>query len=385
MIGGVFLNTDTAEAYLCYDSSNPMNNPEKGDVWEYHETDGLCWKVRYTQRPGPAPVPKVSNGVNRCADGSAPLTINNRQECKRVCSNGDVYHRDDNTCFYQNGYDDNETGGLQPRHNDGSNLRDNEIACTNGLQYVSQDAPDGPGCYQVNASGAILCSKRNQKLQTQGQGNNTTGQKCVDVDSSYSVKDKSNSSDQTPCQNGYVKDGNRCRLYTDFTNEADCRKHGGKFVLSQINDPNNGDDDVWECRSPNGTDENPNGGNVDGEDDPNADCLKDGNGNCIGGNPLQGGTKKCGEAGTNIIECDGEGVTALGNVLRIFVNVLSVAIGVAAVGGIAWASVKYAKAEDNASEVSEARTLIRNIVIGLLLYGFLIAIVNWLVPGGIIG
>lgn len=95
----------------------------------------------------------------------------------------------------------------------------------------------------------------------------------------------------------------------------------------------------------------------------------------------------CGEARTVIIKCNEKerGVPVLASVLRVFVSVLSVVIGVAAVGGIAWASVKYAKAEDNASEVSEARTLIRNIVIGLLLYGFLIAIVNWLVPGGIIG
>ena len=95
---------------------------------------------------------------------------------------------------------------------------------------------------------------------------------------------------------------------------------------------------------------------------------------------------QCGEAETVLIECGEEqGVTAIGNVLKIIVSVLTVLIGIAATGGIAWASVLYAKAEDNSSNVSEAKVLIRNVVIGIILYGFLIAIVNWLVPGGVIG
>lgn len=95
----------------------------------------------------------------------------------------------------------------------------------------------------------------------------------------------------------------------------------------------------------------------------------------------------CGEARTVLIKCneDARGLPVLASILRIAVTVLTVIIGVASVGGIAWAATLYAKAEDNSSNVTEARTIIRNIVIGLLLYGFLIAIVNWLVPGGIIG
>jgi hypothetical protein len=95
--------------------------------------------------------------------------------------------------------------------------------------------------------------------------------------------------------------------------------------------------------------------------------------------------ENCGEAETVLISCEGEGVQAIGDVLRIIITVLTVSIGVAAVGGLAWASVLYAKAEDNSASVSEARELIRNIVIGILLYGFLVAIINWLVPGGVIG
>lgn len=92
---------------------------------------------------------------------------------------------------------------------------------------------------------------------------------------------------------------------------------------------------------------------------------------------------QCGAARTNLISCDGTGAVALNNVLKIVISVLTVLVGIAAVGGLAWASILYAKATDNQASVSEARTLIQNIVIGLLVYVFLLAIVNFLIPGGI--
>lgn len=97
--------------------------------------------------------------------------------------------------------------------------------------------------------------------------------------------------------------------------------------------------------------------------------------------------KKCGaEARVNLLECDETGgASTFADVLRIFVVVLSFGVGIAAVGGIAWSAIQYSSAEDNQSNVSAARERIRNIVIGLILYGFMMAIVNWLVPGGIIG
>lgn len=98
---------------------------------------------------------------------------------------------------------------------------------------------------------------------------------------------------------------------------------------------------------------------------------------------------RCGQARVNIIVCsNGENVSGnevFGRVLKIALMVLSLLVGVAALGGLAWASVTYARATDDAGTVSEAKKLIRNIVIGLLLYGFLLAIVNWLVPGSVFG
>ncbi len=94
----------------------------------------------------------------------------------------------------------------------------------------------------------------------------------------------------------------------------------------------------------------------------------------------------CGGTKTQFIRCDSEkGVAAINELIRIAVSVLTVIIGILAVGGISYAGVLYASAQDNQSQVSSAITIVRNIVIGLFLYGFMVVIVNWLVPGGVIG
>ena len=95
---------------------------------------------------------------------------------------------------------------------------------------------------------------------------------------------------------------------------------------------------------------------------------------------------ECGGTQTQLIGCDSEaGVGAIGDLIRLAVTIMTVLIGIVATGGIAYAAILYASAKDNQSQVSEALTMLRNIVIGLLLYGFTIAIINWLIPGGVIG
>lgn len=96
--------------------------------------------------------------------------------------------------------------------------------------------------------------------------------------------------------------------------------------------------------------------------------------------------ESCGGTKTQFIACDSEsGVGAINDLIRIAIIVLSTLIGVVATGGIAYAAIQYASARDNKSKVEESMTIIRNIVIGLVLYGFTVAIINWLVPGGVIG
>lgn len=97
-----------------------------------------------------------------------------------------------------------------------------------------------------------------------------------------------------------------------------------------------------------------------------------------------GDAGNCGEAKTNIITCKGSGEDAIASVLIMFLMVLTAIVGVVAVGGIVYAAILYASASDNSGQVSQAKTIIRDVAIGLLLYGFMAAIINWLVPGGII-
>lgn len=107
---------------------------------------------------------------------------------------------------------------------------------------------------------------------------------------------------------------------------------------------------------------------------------------------------KCGRATTVLLpspeikECqakttDGEtdGVQVLMGILKFILNILTIGIGVVSVGSIAYASILYASARDSSSQTQQAIGIIRNTVIGLLLYVFMVAILNYLVPGGVIG
>ena len=95
---------------------------------------------------------------------------------------------------------------------------------------------------------------------------------------------------------------------------------------------------------------------------------------------------KCGGAKTEIVSCDEEaGLGAIASIIKTAIMIVTIIIGIVAVGGITYAAILYASARDNQSQVQEAITIIRNVVIGLALYGFSIAIINWLVPGGVIG
>ena len=97
-------------------------------------------------------------------------------------------------------------------------------------------------------------------------------------------------------------------------------------------------------------------------------------------------TSKCGNTKTQLIACEGKtGIETIGNLIKIVISVMTVLIGVAATGGLAYAGLLYASAQDDQSKVSSAKTIARNVIIGILLYGFTIAIINWLVPGGVIG
>ncbi len=387
--GAVMLGGSTpVKAYVCSDPAHPT------DVYEYHESDGKCWKVRYTDRNQDPPIATCTGSTCVCPNGGG---FQPNGACTQQCTGGDVYHADTNSCWYKNGYTEQDTQKIAPTNNDGTPIASDNAACSDGFYYMKDGiGSGGPGCYDRASNGTFPCGP-NQEVQVQGSRAGTS-ESCGDANKNRLIpKDTKQSSDKTNCQTGYAKDNNVCKPYSDFTNKESCTAHGGNFVLTDTKNPSNGSDDVWTCQAPLADNDPCKGmtgdqlkacqGGQRGED-----CSKQATEelkNACNKGKAQSGTdgtgKNCGEAETVLVTCKGEGVQAIGDVLRIIITVLSILIGVAAVGGLAWASILYAKAQDNAGNVSEARELIRNIVIGLLLYGFLVAIVNWLVPGGVIG
>lgn len=97
----------------------------------------------------------------------------------------------------------------------------------------------------------------------------------------------------------------------------------------------------------------------------------------------------CGGVETSIVSCSqsGGGSSAkdsgVWGVLLIAVNILTAGVGILAVGGIVFAAILYSSAADNASQVEQAKEMIRNIVLGLIAFGAMYMLLNFLIPGGI--
>lgn len=68
--------------------------------------------------------------------------------------------------------------------------------------------------------------------------------------------------------------------------------------------------------------------------------------------------------------------------LNVIVNVLAGVVGVGAVLMVIWGGIQYITARDNAQAVQSAKEKIINVVIGLAVFIFLYALLQWLIPGG---
>ena len=65
-------------------------------------------------------------------------------------------------------------------------------------------------------------------------------------------------------------------------------------------------------------------------------------------------------------------------------NILAVGVSIAVAGGIIYGGIMYASAQDNAGQTQKAIGIIANSIIGLILFFLLFAILNFIVPGGLI-
>ena len=91
----------------------------------------------------------------------------------------------------------------------------------------------------------------------------------------------------------------------------------------------------------------------------------------------------CGDISTNIIKCDTNGGDPVTSLLLQLFNFAAVGVGIAVMGGIIWGGVLYASSNGDSGKVNQGKTAIVNSIIGLLLFIFMYAIVNFIVPGGL--
>lgn len=65
-------------------------------------------------------------------------------------------------------------------------------------------------------------------------------------------------------------------------------------------------------------------------------------------------------------------------------QILSAAVGIIVTIMIVWGGIKYSMSKDNPQETAAAKNTIRNAIIALVFYFFTIALLNNIVPGGVL-
>lgn len=102
-----------------------------------------------------------------------------------------------------------------------------------------------------------------------------------------------------------------------------------------------------------------------------------------GGTTVNGCTDSNGNPVSTLIKCDTKGGNPVVSMLLQVINFLAVGVGIAVVGGIAWGGMLYASSNGDSSKAKQGITTIVNAVLGLILFMFIYALVNFLVPGGL--
>lgn len=75
-----------------------------------------------------------------------------------------------------------------------------------------------------------------------------------------------------------------------------------------------------------------------------------------------------------------------GGIWKLLLFVLQIMTGgviLLAIAGVVYGSVLYTSAGGNQEQVKKARTVITNVVIGVLLFVLMFGLANWLIPGGV--
>ena len=92
---------------------------------------------------------------------------------------------------------------------------------------------------------------------------------------------------------------------------------------------------------------------------------------------------RCAGVDTMIVSCDGEGGDAAIHIIGQVINILMAGVGIMAVGAFIYGAIFYGTSGDKPDNMKKAKEIWVNTVLGLVLFAFIVAITNFLVPGGI--
>lgn len=85
----------------------------------------------------------------------------------------------------------------------------------------------------------------------------------------------------------------------------------------------------------------------------------------------------------NIIDAETDDGDGIYFILDVIVNILVYGVGVAGIIGLVICGIQYMTSQGDVAKMKQVKIRIVEIVIGLVLYAFLYALLNWLIPGGL--
>lgn len=97
----------------------------------------------------------------------------------------------------------------------------------------------------------------------------------------------------------------------------------------------------------------------------------------------------CGGVETSIISCGGNKDsgkvedTGLWGILILVINIMTAGVGVLALAGLVYGGILYSSAGGSPEQVKKARGVITNVVIGVVAFGAMFTLLNFIVPGGV--
>lgn len=99
---------------------------------------------------------------------------------------------------------------------------------------------------------------------------------------------------------------------------------------------------------------------------------------------------ECGGRPTAIISCEQNDEnptevedTGIWGVLILIINVMTAGIGVLAVAGFVYGGILYITSGGSPEQAKKARSVFLNVAVGVIAFGAMFALLNFLVPGGV--